>query len=259
MTASPALPSQPHRPNDNVSRVSMLSDSIALIVNTRNYYPVALIPALVHHGFTSAERPVTEAMYFVQHLRPGLVVTVVDPERPDDLHILRLAARFGAYVLLLAPSPNGFALGLKAGADFCLSDSIAETALQAQVGAIRRRLDSASANRMAPSDLDLALGDFQLDVASRRLFYKGSVQVPLTAMEFSILAHLVENAGKTTSALELFHHVTGRIDRDAAASETVKVYIHRLRQKLHAYSGPPDLITTVRGYGYMIERRPSVA
>ena len=259
MTASPALPSQPHRPIDSVSGVSMPSDSIALIVNTRNYYPVTLIPALVYHGFTSAERPVGEALAFVQHLRPALVVAVVEPERPEDLDVIRLAARFGAYVLLLAPSPDGFALGLEAGADFCLWDNVAPTALAAQVGAIRRRVDSESALATAQAGLDLVFGDFRLDLASRRLFYKGSVSIPLTAMEFSILAHLVDNAGKTTSALELFHHVTGRIDREAAASETVKVYIYRLRQKLYAYSGSPDLIATVRGYGYMVERRSSVA
>jgi len=237
----------------------MLSDAIALIVKTRDYYPVTLIPALVHHGFTSAERPVGEALAFVEHLRPALVVAVVDPERPEDQHVIRLAARFGAYVLLLAPSSDGFALGFEAGADFCLWDNVAPTALEAQVGAIRRRLDSESAVATARAELDLVFGDFQLDLASRRLYYKGSKQIPLTAMEFSILARLVDNAGKTTSALELFHHVTGRIDRDAEASETVKVYIHRLRQKLHAYGGSPDLITTVRGYGYMIERRPAVA
>lgn len=251
MSISPAAPPTPRAPADNLRRVPLLADSIALIVNTRGHYPPALIPALVHHGFTSAERPVPEAMAFVQNLRPGLVVAIADPNLPEDVYVIRMAARSGAYILLLAPSAESFAQGLEAGADACLADDHVPAVLDAQVGAIRRRLDAAV---VIPSpDPELVVGDFRLDIRSRRL-QRGSIQVPLTAMEFSILAHLVENTGKTTSAQELLHHVTGRVHGDTEAAQTVKVYIRRLRLKLQAYGGSPDMITTVRGYGYMVER-----
>lgn len=252
MSVSPFAQPLAQRATGTVSRVSVLADSIALVVNTRAHYPLALIPALVRHGFTSAERPSREAMTFVAHLRPGLVVAIVDPRVPEDVHLIRMAARSGAYVLLLAESPESFAPGLEAGADVCLTDDTAVDALEAQIGAIRRRLDASL--EVAKPDLELVVGDFRLDSSSRRL-HKGETQIPLTAMEFSILAHLVENRGKTTSAQELLHHVTGRVHRDVEASQTVKVYIRRLRQKLQAYGASPNIITTVRGYGYMVERQ----
>ena len=252
MSISPA-PAPPFARSlrDPISHVSLPAGSIALIVNTRNNLPLSLIPALVRYGFTSAERPIAEAVLFVQNLRPGLLVAIVDPAHTPDAELVRMASRSGAYVLLLAPSSESFARGLNAGADACLADGVDDATLEAQIGAIRRRLTSAAAEPLA--EPELVVGEFRLDRSSRRL-HKGTVVVPLTAMEFSILAHLAQNAGKTTSALELLHQVTGRVHRDTEAAQTIKVYIRRLRQKLQRYGGSVDLITTVRGYGYMVER-----
>lgn len=250
ISLAPAAYGQPT--TESVSRVALRADSIALIVNTRNHNPSALIPTLVRNGFTSAERPLSEAINFVRRLRPGLVVAIVDPERPDGLDAIHLVAQSGAYTVVLAPSAAGFASALEAGADVCLPDQAGEAALVAQIGAVRRRLDRAA--ELPESHLELAVGDFRLDLSSHRL-HQGATQIPLTAMEFSILAHLAENSGKATSAVELLHHVTGRLYGDSEAAQTVKVYIRRLRQKLQNFGGAADIIVTVRGYGYMVERR----
>jgi len=68
----------------------------------------------------------------------------------------------------------------------------------------------------------------------------------LSSREFSVLQVLMENAGRFVTKARLEEQLYGW---DAAAeSNTVEVYISRLRKKFGA-----DTFKTLRGVGYMME------
>jgi DNA-binding response OmpR family regulator len=72
----------------------------------------------------------------------------------------------------------------------------------------------------------------------------GGREVELTAKEFDLLCHLVENAGVVLSREVLLDRVWGLAY--PGETRTVDVHVGQLRRKL----GLPDLIRTVRGAGY---------
>ena len=91
-------------------------------------------------------------------------------------------------------------------------------------------------------------GDLVLDPNAQKAFFKGS-EVALTSKEFAILQYLMHNVGRIVSQEELLEHVW---DEDANLfTQTVKVHIKNIRKKLGA-AGAHDLISTVKGRGYML-------
>jgi DNA-binding winged helix-turn-helix (wHTH) protein len=85
-----------------------------------------------------------------------------------------------------------------------------------------------------------------LDHSARRLVL-GTTEVPLTHLEFELLAYLVRNQSRAVTRSELLERVWNYAT--AAGDRTVDVHVRRLRRKL---AGAWTL-TTVRGYGYRFD------
>jgi DNA-binding response OmpR family regulator len=85
-----------------------------------------------------------------------------------------------------------------------------------------------------------------LDHAARRLVLDGD-EVPLTHLEFELLAYLVLNKARAVTRTELMERVWNY--QVAASDRTVDVHVRRLRRKL---AGTLRL-TTVREYGYRFD------
>jgi DNA-binding response OmpR family regulator len=90
----------------------------------------------------------------------------------------------------------------------------------------------------------LKAGKLELDPATRRVTYKGSL-VFLSATEFSLLQYLLRNRGRVLSKSQILDHVWD--DQGYRSANTVEVYVNYLRSKIS-----PRLIKTVRGVGYVI-------
>jgi two-component system, OmpR family, alkaline phosphatase synthesis response regulator PhoP len=72
--------------------------------------------------------------------------------------------------------------------------------------------------------------------------------VNLSAREFQLLRHFIENRGRTISREELLQEVWGY--HKSAFTRTVDVHVSSLRQKLESDPKKPSIITTVPGLGY---------
>ncbi|HQU68698.1 MAG TPA: response regulator transcription factor [Albidovulum sp.] len=128
--------------------------------------------------------------------------------------------------------------GLDAGADDYMPKPFHMPELSARLRALMRR-------RSGMSNPVFARGPLEFDTRTQRVVVSG-FPVELTAQECAVLAYLIHNAGRMVSRTELSEHIYEYDgERD---SNTIAVFVTRLRKKLGA-----DIITTVRGRGYMID------
>lgn len=129
--------------------------------------------------------------------------------------------------------------GLDAGADDYLVKPFDLTELQARLRALLRR-----SKGYAESIINH--GKLRVDPASHSVFLSDG-PVDLSAREFAILHTLLINAGRVMSKAQIEEHLYGW--GEEVESNTIEVFVHHLRRKLY-----PQLIRTIRGVGYMIEK-----
>ena len=131
--------------------------------------------------------------------------------------------------------------GLDQGADDYLVKPFHFPELLARVRAILRREGE-------PRHTILRSGDLVLDPNVQKAYFRRE-EIRLTTKEFAVLEYLMRNVGRIVSQEELLEHVW---NEDANLfTQTVKVHIKNIRKKLSA-AGAYDLITTVKGRGYML-------
>lgn len=155
-------------------------------------------------------------------------------QRNDATPILMLTARSETVDKIV---------GLQLGADDYVTKPFDMGELVARVEALLRR--SSYGSRVPAGRLKF--GDIEVDLPGAEV-RRGGLRVVLTAREFLLLRHLIENRGAVQSRDVLLKTVW---NYDAAlATKTLDVHIAWLRQKLEAEPSRPKHIVTVRGLGY---------
>ena len=133
-------------------------------------------------------------------------------------------------------------VGLKLGADDYLTKPFEMIELLARVEALLRRSGRALAGPGA-----YAFGDVRVDFRKAEVFRSGEA-VGLSALEYKLLAYLIERRGVVLSRDELLDRVWGY---DATpTTRTVDVHVASLRQKIESNPAKPRFILTVHGLGY---------
>ncbi len=161
-------------------------------------------------------------------------------------------ARPDVPVVLSAPLlPSSIEEVLDAGIDAWLDVATPLTGVAAQIRALHR-LRSPNRGKFEPESATVR--GLTVHYARREALVNGH-PIPLTPTEFRIVAHLARQPGRVVSHGELFHEVHGYDTAEQEAKDILKVHLSRLRGKLaHAGLGE-EMIVTVRGFGYLLERR----
>ena len=129
--------------------------------------------------------------------------------------------------------------GLESGGDDYLTKPFAFSELLARVQALIRR------STRAQESTRLTAGDVTLDLVTRDVTCAGKL-VELQPREFTLLAYLLQNAGRPVSKTKILEHVWDySFDPQ---TNVVDVVMHRLRAKID-----PDhtRVETLRGVGYL--------
>jgi len=133
--------------------------------------------------------------------------------------------------------------GLEMGADDYILKPFNQEELFARVNAHLRRTPRPNIGE----ELSFNAGDFVISFLNREVRVRNEIK-HLTPKEFNLLGVLVRSAGRVVGRDELVTEAWG--DEYGDAIDSLKLYIHYLRQKLEINPNRPQYIITSRGVGY---------
>lgn len=178
--------------------------------------------------------------------QPALVISDVSmPEMDGWLFLERMREFTDVPVIMLSAlsETTDKVRGLRSGADDYLVKPITRAELLARIDAIMRRMqkDVPADDKSVYQDAILHV-DFTKHVV--RVRDKG---IELSPQEFRLLAAFVRQPGAVMSADRLMDMAWGSSE---GGPENVRVYMGYLRKKLERDHKRPELLETVRGFGY---------
>ena len=185
--------------------------------------------------------------------KPDLIVLDVGMPKMDGLDVCReLRKTASTPILFLSARDEEIdrILGLEMGGDDYVTKPFSPRELVARVNVILRRANTqpGAAEEDEPAVLRHAL--LELDVGRRATLYDGR-PLELTALEFSIVAKLMEKPGHVFDRARIMAEAYGR--NIHVADRTVDSHIRNIRAKFAA-AGCNDAIDTVNRVGFRIGR-----
>ncbi len=176
-------------------------------------------------------------------------IVILDLGLPDinGFEVLRQMRRFSSVptiILTVRSDEADVVKGLEWGADDYITKPFRQLELLARVKSLIRR--------HSPAEEEwLTYGPFRLDPMTGQL-HIGDKEVALTVTENHILSHLMRNAGHVVTHSNLAEAVWG--DDYPGATDSLKVHIRRLREKIEKDPGKPTFILTKTGVGYFLSK-----
>ncbi len=156
---------------------------------------------------------------------------------------IREAANHTPILMLTAKDQNrDIVQGLNTGADDYLPKPFSFEVLLARVRALLRRPHDSLSEVLTSHDLSL-------NTTTKEVRREGRL-VSLSAKEYALLEYLLRNENKVLSKNNIITHVWD-FDADILPN-TVEVFIAYLRAKVDKPFKGPQLIQTVRGFGYKL-------
>lgn len=148
--------------------------------------------------------------------------------------------------LTAADEETSIIRGLDSGGDDYITKPFRLGELFSRIRALLRR--SGSKNIPGGDSSVLTSGNISIDLLTSRVTLYGQ-PLELTSAEYRLLCLLVRNAGLVVTRSMILDELwdgAGHFVDD----NTLSVYIRRLREKIEKNPSRPELLTTVRGFGY---------
>ena len=139
-------------------------------------------------------------------------------------------------------------VGLEIGADDYVTKPYSSRELIARIRAVLRRGELSD---ISDSSGPLEVGPVRVDV-DRHIITVNGTPVALPLKEFELLEFLMRNSGRVLTRMQLIDRVWG--SDYVGDTKTLDVHIKRLRAKIEIDPANPELIQTVRGMGYKMEK-----
>jgi two-component system, OmpR family, response regulator MtrA len=178
-------------------------------------------------------------------------LVIVDVMLPsiDGFEVCRRIRRIGSTPILVVTAridTVDAVVGLEAGADDYVRKPFDMTELKARIRALLRR----HSDKTSEEQTTLSAGALELDPSAFKAWKRGE-ELDLSAMEFRLLAELVEHKGRVLTREILIENVWGY--DYLGGSRLVDMAVKRLRAKIEDDPSAPVYIQTVRGIGYRFD------
>ncbi len=148
-------------------------------------------------------------------------------------------------------------MGLEMGADDYICKPFRINELMARIRTVLRRSGRGADVSAAGKDGILEIKNIRIHTSEARVTIlddNGKERnVDLTALEYRLLLAFCNNRGTVMSRNQLLEDMWD-VDGDFVNDNTLTVYIKRLRDKIEKNPTDPQIIKTVRGLGYIVDK-----
>ena len=207
---------------------------------------------LIRNGFSVSEADGGESLRAIMAERP-IDLALLDINMPGDDGLtlareIRGQGHAGIIMLTATSEELDKVVGLEVGADDYVTKPYNPRELLARIRAVLRRIKRGES---APATMgrEIQMGKCRLNLDARKLYDVEGSEVPITAMEYDLLATFAMHPDRVLSRdqlLDLAHNKEMEpFDR------SIDTRITRIRRKIESDPARPGCIKTVRGAGYV--------
>lgn len=177
-------------------------------------------------------------------------VVILDINLPDIngfevLKQIRVFSPVPVIILTVRSEDEDILKGLESGADDYIIKPFNYLTLLARVKAVLRRSEKTSINL---DDYTTVSPRVKIDFVNQKVKI-GNEIAKLTPVEYRLLVLLVKNKEKVVSYQKIAYEIWEKDFADD--TENIRIYVSRLRKKLH--DAPPNMILNEHGAGYMFK------
>lgn len=187
------------------------------------------------------------ALRLAREQSPSMAILDIMMPEMNGFELTRALRKYSDIPILILSAKsqdNDKILGLNLGADDYIAKPFNPVEIVARVKAQLRRAERTSDSVLTVRELTLDTASFQLT--------KSGQPIPLTPMEYKILAMLMRSPGRIFTKIQLYEGAIGNYFE--GDDNTMMVHISKLREKIEDDPKNPRHIITVRGLGYKIEK-----
>ena len=193
-----------------------------------------------------------QALEQIEHHVPDVVLLDVMMPKMDGFTVCQRVREFSTVPIIIVTArgqDQDKIRGLDLGADDYLTKPFSVDELLARVRAVFRRSQFIANEQAQHLRKPVTIGELTIDYTQHLVTMAGK-EVPLTPIEYRILAYLAQNAGRVVTQDLLLEHVWG--SEYLGESHMLQVNVNRLRHKLEPEPNSPRYLLTKVGVGYLL-------
>lgn len=236
----------------------MVDDDITIAETTAEYFNIFDIKTAYVTGYD-------ETLKFLDENEVSLILLDINLGERSGFELckqIRTAYDMPILFISARTSDDDILTALNIGGDDYIKKPYTLNILLAKVKAILNRYEKAAeaANAVSAKAVSVSIEaetserritkDILLDTGTRKL-YKNGKEVTMKQMEYKMLLYLLNNRGRVVTKDEFLRNVW---EDEYIGEGTIPVHIRHLREKMEKDPNAPDIIKTVWGVGYIIEK-----
>lgn len=189
-----------------------------------------------------------------------LDVNLPDGSGYDVCRYIKQTEDVSVIFLTAADAEVNVVMGLEMGADDYICKPFRVNELMARIKSVLRRAGKFRSENAIDANNDnieriknICINTAEAKVTRKNPATQEDEVIELTALEYRLLLTFINNRGIVLSRNRLLSDMWD-ISGDFVNDNTVTVYIKRLRDKIEDDPSNPEIIRTVRGLGYIIDK-----